>query len=97
VDSQISLTSCTACSTKLPSHATTCPACDYPVNTPDTPEAAHATQKEYKLIQLLGVVVTAVGVVAALADSPIAAAIAVIVGIGTYLTGLVGARDNFDD
>jgi hypothetical protein len=52
---------------------------------------------EYKLIQLLGVVVLGVGIVAALVDSPVAATISITIGMATYMSGLLGSWWNSGD
>lgn len=89
--------SCTECRVRLPAHAEACPECGYPVTGRahhelfDAAEVDHATLKEYKLIQLLGAIVIAAGIIAAIADSPIAAAVSITIGGGTYLTGLLGS------
>lgn len=57
----------------------------------DAAEAEHATMKEYRLIQVLGALVIVAGIIAAIADSPIAAAVSITIGAGTYLTGLLGS------
>ena len=93
---------CSECGASLPSDAVSCPACGYPVIVPaimesEDPDTARASLMEYKLIQLLGVVVFAVGIVAALADTPIAATIPITVGAATYMTGLLGCWWNRRD
>jgi hypothetical protein len=52
---------------------------------------------EYKLIRMLGTVVAVAGVGAAMADSPIGATVAIVIGGATYLTGLLGAWWNRRD
>ena len=52
---------------------------------------------EYKLIRILGTVVAVAGIGAAMADSPIGATVAIVIGGGTYLTGLLGAWWNRRD
>jgi len=52
---------------------------------------------EYKLIQLLGAVVLLVGIIAALADSPVAATISITIGMATYMSGLLGSWWNSGD
>lgn len=97
------LISCTECRTRLPEQAEACPECGYPVTgrehktSGEDTDTAHATLKEYKLLQFAGVTVTGGGVIAALVDSPIAAAVAVTVGIATYITGLLGVWWNTGD
>jgi len=92
-----SLQLCTECRTRLPIQAEACPDCGYPVTVGHhvlPHEHAHQVRRammEYRLIQLLGVVVFGAGVVAALADSPIGATVAITVGCATYMTGLLGA------
>ncbi len=84
---------CTECGARLPALAEICPECSYPVTelAREAGEAAEAALKEYKLIRLLGGAVIAGGIVAAVADSPIAAAVSIPIGIATYVTGLLGA------
>lgn len=53
--------------------------------------------KEYKVMQLSGIAVCGAGIIAALADSPIGAAVAITVGIATYVTGLLGVWWNTGD
>lgn len=60
----------------------------------DTPQS---TLKEYRLIQLLGATVAGVGMAAWFADSPLAAAVAITIGLGTYMVGLLGAWWNTGD
>ncbi|HJV85937.1 MAG TPA: hypothetical protein VJ698_10710 [Noviherbaspirillum sp.] len=57
----------------------------------DEGNAGETALKEYKLIRLLGGAVIAGGLVAIMADSPIAAAVSITTGIATYVTGLLGA------
>ncbi len=52
---------------------------------------------EYKLIKLLGACVVIAGVIAAVADSPIAATVAIAIGSATYVTGLLGSWWNSGD
>lgn len=93
----MSLNSCTECGARLSSQAETCPDCGYPASSRtnaahgDIADSIHSTRKEYKLIQLLGAIVVLVGVVAALLESPIAAAVSIAIGAATYLTGLLGS------
>jgi predicted amidophosphoribosyltransferase len=88
--------SCTECRTRLPEQAEACPECGYPVTGHghcvhgEDSETARAALKEYKLLQITGVAVVMAGVIAAAVDSPIAAAVAVTVGVATYITGLLG-------
>lgn len=95
--------SCTECGTRLPAQAETCPDCGYPVTARAHiehvafGETSHSTHREYKLIQLLGGVVVVAGIIAALADSPIAAAVSIAVGTATYMTGLLGSWWNRGD
>lgn len=60
-------------------------------------DGTHAALLEYKLIQLLGGVVAAAGIIAAFADSPIAATVAITIGSATYMTGLLGSWWNSGD
>lgn len=53
-------------------------------------EGAQASMKEYLLLQVLGLGVTGGGIVAAIADSPLAAAVSIAIGIATSVTGLFG-------
>jgi hypothetical protein len=61
------------------------------------PEGTQANMREYRLLQLLGIGVIGGGIVAAIADSPLAAAVSITIGIATYLTGLLGAWWNRSD
>lgn len=54
-------------------------------------ETARASLREYKLIQLLGVVVFGAGIFAIVAESPVAATVSITIGVATYLTGLLGS------
>ena len=56
-----------------------------------------ANLMEYKLIQLLGVVVLGVGIGAAMADSPVAATVSITIGVATYMSGLLGSWWNSGD
>jgi len=60
-------------------------------------DTARASLMEYKLIQLLGAVVLLVGIIAALADSPVAATISITIGMATYMSGLLGSWWNSGD
>lgn len=92
----MSPSSCSECGARLSSQAETCPECGYPA-TPrysihgETVESTPSALKEYKLIQMLGAGVVGVGILAALLDSPIAAAVSIAIGAATYLTGLLGS------
>lgn len=92
----MSAPSCSKCRTTLPVHAETCVECghrilDNPVHYGDEDgETTHSFLHEYKLLQLLGSGVIAVGAIAALADSPIAATVTVMIGVGIYIAGLLG-------
>lgn len=95
--------SCTECRTRLPEQAEACPECGYPVmahaqrpNMEDR-ETTQSALKEYKVMQLSGIAVCGAGIIAALADSPIGAAVAITVGIATYVTGLLGVWWNTGD
>lgn len=92
----MSPSSCSECGARLSPQAETCPECGYPATSHysvhgGVAEVAQSTHREYKLIQILGGAVVAIGVVAGLLDSPIAAAVSVAVGGATYLTGLLGS------
>lgn len=92
--------SCSECHAKLPPQAEACSECGYPVTgtyAQDDKERPGAAMQEYKLIQLLGVSVFSVGIIAALAESPIAASVAISIGCATYLTGLLGSWWNSGD
>ncbi|WP_292935250.1 hypothetical protein [Noviherbaspirillum sp.] len=84
---------CTECGARLPANAEICGECSYPVtaHAREANEVTQATIKEYRLIQILGGAVIAGGLIAAAADSPIAAAVSITIGIATYITGLLGA------
>lgn len=88
--------SCGECGRQISNMAEICPDCGYPVaiGTADAGESAgdHAVLKEYRLMQLVGAGVTATGIAAAVADSPIASVVALIVGLGILAGGLLGAR-----
>ncbi len=94
--------SCTECNARVPAEAEACPECGYPIASSapaalhEESEAAHAL-KEYRLIQLLGIIVAGAGTAAAFADSPLAAAVAITIGVGTYVIGLLGAWWNTGD
>lgn len=100
---KIPMSPCTQCGTRLTHQTQACPDCGYPekVDTDgldaEANETAQSTMMEYKLIQLLGAVVVGAGIIAALADSPIAATVSITVGGGTYLTGLLGSWWNRGD
>lgn len=92
----MSPSSCSECGARLSSQAETCPECGYPA-TPhysthgEAIDSTRSALKEYKLIQMLGGSVVGVGIIAAVLDSPIAAAVSIAIGAGTYLTGLLGS------
>ena len=92
---------CSECQTRLPAQAETCVECGYPVTNDGAPsgnsKSAQASLMEYKLIQLLGGCVVLAGVIAAVADSPIAATVAIVIGSATYVTGLLGSWWNSGD
>lgn len=92
---------CSECRARLPAQAEACSECGYPVTVhkreQSRHEAASNADLEYKLVQLLGVVVFAAGVIAAFAESPIAATVALTIGGATYLSGLMGAWWNNGD
>jgi len=79
--------------------AETCTECGYPVTggAARRAEAVRAADLEYKLVQLLGAVLFGAGVIAVVADSPIAATISLTIGGATYLSGLMGAWWNSGD
>lgn len=91
---------CSECSARLPAQAEACSDCGYPVtgNETDAPrDSRHGTELEYKLVQMLGAVVFGAGVIAAFAESPIAAGVALTIGGATYLSGLMGSWWNSGD
>lgn len=92
---------CSECLARLPVHAEACSECGYPVTIGNDVTArrdlARSADTEYKLVQLLGAVVFAAGIIAAFAESPIAATVALIIGGATYLSGLMGAWWNSGD
>lgn len=94
---------CTECHTRLPVQAEACPDCGYPVtalsnaDAQEDPQHPRGILMEYKLIKLFGIVVFSAGVTAAIADSPIAATVAIMIGGATYVTGLLGAWWNSGD
>ena len=96
-----SLASCSECRAKLSAQADACPECGYPVTggafARGNHEEAQSTEMEYKFVQWLGAVVLGAGVIAAIAESPIAASVAITVGGATYLSGLMGAWWNSGD
>ena len=95
---------CSECRTRLPLQAEACPDCGYPVTATDSADAGYEgrqyalrAMREYKLIRLLGAIVFVAGVVAAAVEAPITATVALIVGSGTYVTGLLGSWWNSGD
>ena len=88
---------CSECQAALSVHAEACHACGYPVvsrGQPASPleiETSSAPLREYKLMQLAGIGMSCAGFVAVLADALVIASVAMTVGIGTYMTGLLGA------
>lgn len=92
----MSQSSCTECGARLPRQAETCPECGYPA-TPRYSDHGYSAltvqsaQKEYRLIQMIGGLVVAIGIAAAFLDSPIAATVSIAIGAATYLTGLLGS------
>ncbi|HYD62800.1 MAG TPA: hypothetical protein VEC35_20775 [Noviherbaspirillum sp.] len=92
---------CSECHARLPVQAEACAECGYPVTNDGAPsgngKGTQATLLEYKLIQLLGGCVVLAGVIAAMADSPIAATVAITIGSATYVTGLLGSWWNSGD
>ena len=92
---------CPECRAKLLPQEEACTECSYPVTgaagTNDRQVAKKASDLEYKLVQLLGAIVFGAGVIAILAESPIAATVALTVGGATYLSGLMGSWWNSGD
>lgn len=92
---------CSECQARLPVHAEACSECGYPVtggnDASGRQDLAQNADMEYKLVQLLGAVVFGAGVIAAFAESPIAATVALIIGGATYLSGLMGSWWNSGD
>lgn len=88
---------CSECRAALSMHAEACHECGYPVMargqpaSPTERETDSAPLKEYKLMQLAGIGLSCAGFVAVLADALVLAGVSVTVGIGTYMTGLLGA------
>jgi hypothetical protein len=102
----LNLIDCLECGARLSAQAEACPECGYPrVMSPDaTPgdsygelESAHSVLKEYRFLQIGGLLVLAVGGVAILADSRFAAGVTLTVGGVLYLTGLLGTWWNRRD
>jgi hypothetical protein len=102
----LNLIDCLECGARLSAQAETCPECGYPrVTSPDTTpgdsygelESAHSVLKEYRFLQIGGLLVLAVGGVAILADSRFAAGVTLTVGGVLYLTGLLGTWWNRRD
>jgi ribosomal protein L40E len=99
---QTAVVPCTECGAPLTAQAEACSKCGYPAVAPapsntDELESLRANLKEYKLLQVLGIVVAGGGLVAAMAESPLAAAISITTGLLTYLTGLFGIWWNRSD
>lgn len=92
---------CSECSARLSAQADACSECGYPVTSSlaqnNRQDAMQTSELEYKLVQLLGAVVFGAGVIAAFAESPIAATVALTIGGATYLSGLMGAWWNSGD
>lgn len=93
---------CTACGAPLAPQAEACSECSYPAVAPaptnaDELEGLQANLKEYKLLQVLGIGVAGGGLIAAAAESPLAAAFSITIGLLTYLTGLFGTWWNRSD
>jgi ribosomal protein L40E len=88
---------CSECEAILSVHAEACHACGYPVVSrgqpalPDENETKVAPLREYKLMQLAGIAMSCAGFAAVLADALVIASVTVTVGVGTYMTGLLGA------
>lgn len=88
---------CSECQAALSTHAEACHACGYPVMArgqpalPTDEETVSATLKEYRLMQVAGIGLSCAGFLAVLADALVFAGVSVTVGIGTYMTGLLGA------
>lgn len=93
--------SCSECQCRLPAQAEACSECGYPVTggtrQNGVNDVTRTADLEYKLIQVLGAVVFGAGIVAAIAESPIAATVALTIGGATYLSGLMGAWWNSGD
>lgn len=91
---------CTECHRRLPAHADLCPECGYPAMPaamPDKTAIERAPFAAYRLIRLLGGALLGAGIVAAIADSPTAATLAIMSGCLTYITGLLGSWWNSGD
>ncbi|WP_151634591.1 hypothetical protein [Noviherbaspirillum aerium] len=88
---------CSECQAALSTHAEACRECGYPVMargqpaSPTDKETVPASLKEYRLMQLAGIGLSCAGFLAVLADALVFAGVSVTVGIGTYMTGLLGA------
>jgi ribosomal protein L40E len=99
---QTAVVQCTECGAPVTAQAEGCPECGYPAivpqsNNADELESLQASLKEYKLLQVLGIAVAGGGLVAAMAESPLAAAVSIAIGLLIYLTGLFGTWWNRSD
>jgi hypothetical protein len=89
-------TSCGECGGQVPEQAEICPDCGYPVATlsPTEFHPQFTTSLEHALMLALGIAVTAVGVLALLAKSPLGASLAIPIGVGCALSALLGLWRN---
>lgn len=94
----LDMVECADCGACLSVQAEICAECGYPhtarksQQTPlEETDSAHAALKEYRMLQGAGLIVVLAGILAAAVDSRLAAAVALTIGIATYLSGLLGA------
>jgi len=91
---------CGECGNCTSAQAETCPDCGYPLaaligHAPvDGSHVLPTSSREYQLMLALGIGVAAVGVLALLAHSLLAAVLAIASGLGTGLSALLGLWHN---